>query len=311
MGSVKYLLGVEILINRPQRQIIYSQQQYVVDVLKEYHMSTCNGCATPEAMSPSKAVQPETSEILPYRELVGSLQYLVTASRPDIAHAVRHLGKYLSNFDHTHFAEAKRVLRYVQATKDYGLVQDVSEGTSAELVIYSDADYANDPADRRSISGYVTMLDGNVISYASRKQEINAMSTCEAEYVAMSEAAKDILWLQGLCEELVWSHPVPLMFGDNEGAISLSAKPGKHSKTKHIENKYHMVRRNVELKRMTVTHCGTEDMVADIMTKALGAVKFARFRKMMKVLPVVTAEGETTSTSLATVAQEPHCTDAC
>lgn len=311
MGRVKYLLGVEILIDRPRRQIIYSQQQYVVDVPKEYHMSTCNGSATPEATSPSKAVQPETIEILPYRELVRSLQYLVRASRPDIAHVVRHLGKYLSNFDHTHFAEAKRVLRYLQATKDYGLVQDVSDGTSAGLVVYSDADYANDPADRRSISGYATMLDGHVISYASRKQEINAMSTCEAEYVAMSEAAKDILWLQGLCKELAWSHPVTLMLGDNEGATSLSAKPGKHSKTKHIENKYHMVRRNVELKRMAVKHCGTENMVADIMTKALGAVKFARFRKMMKVLPVVAAEGEMTSTSLATAAQGPRRADAC
>ncbi|KAE9331188.1 hypothetical protein PF008_g15553 [Phytophthora fragariae] len=164
---------------------------------------------------------------------------------------------------------------------------------------YSDADYANDPADRRSISGYVTMLDGNVISYASRKQEINAMSTCEAEYVAMSEAAKDILWLQGLCKALAWQYPVPLMLGDNEGAISLSAKPGKHSKTKHIENKYHMVRRNAELKRMTVKHCGTKGMAADIMTKALGAVKFARFRKAMQVLTVVAADNETTADATA------------
>ncbi|GMF44741.1 unnamed protein product [Phytophthora fragariaefolia] len=115
----------------------------------------------------------------------------------------------------------------------------------------------------------------------------------------MSEAAKDILWLQGLCKELVWLHPVPLMFGDNQGAIALSVKPGKHSKTKHIENKNHRVRRKVELKRITV-HSGTEDMVADIMTKALGAVKFALFRKLMKVLPVVTVDGEmvTTSTQL-------------
>ncbi|GMF24210.1 unnamed protein product [Phytophthora fragariaefolia] len=284
MGNVKYLLGVEILIDRPRRQIIYSQQQYVVDVLKEYHMSTCNGCATPEATLPSKAGLPETIDIPPYRELVGSLQYLVSTSRPDIAHA---------------------------ATKDYGLVQDVSKGTSAELVIYSDADYANDPADRRSISGYVTMLDGNVLSYASRKQEINAMSTCEAAYMAISEAAKDILWLQGLCKELAWLHPVPLMFGDNEGAIALSVKPGKQSKTKHIENKYHMVRRDVELKRITVKHCGSEDMVADIMTKALGAVKSARFRKMILVLPVVTVDGEMVTTSTASAAQEPQRADAC
>ncbi|KAE9331195.1 hypothetical protein PF008_g15554 [Phytophthora fragariae] len=101
MGNVKYLLGVEIQIDRPRRQIVYSQQQYVLDVLKEYHMSACNGCATSEATSPSKAELPKTTERLPYRELVGSLQYLVSASRPDIAHATRHLGKFLDYLDDT------------------------------------------------------------------------------------------------------------------------------------------------------------------------------------------------------------------
>ncbi|POM64417.1 mitochondrial protein [Phytophthora palmivora] len=198
MGNVKYLLGVEIRIDRQRRQIIYSQQQYVLDLVKEYHKSTCDGCATPEATSPFKAQPPETNEYLPYSWIRCT----------------------------------KRVLRYLQATKNYGLVQDISEGTSAALMTYSDADYVNDPEDRRSISGYVTMLDGN--------------------------------------------------------------------------NKFHMVRRNIELKRMTVKHCGTEDMVADIMTKVLGAVKFARFRRMMKVLPVVIAEYDTTATSTANAAQELH-----
>ncbi|POM66730.1 Integrase catalytic core protein [Phytophthora palmivora] len=118
------------------------------------------------------------------------------------------------------------------------------------------------------------------------------MSTCEAEYIAMSEATKDLQWLSGLCKELEWRHSLPLLLGDNQGAIALTAKPGKHSKSKHIDNKWHMVRRNVELKLLTTQHIGTEDMVADIMTKALGAVKFTRFRKAMKVLPIVSENGE-------------------
>jgi len=178
------------------------------------------------------------------------------------------------------------VLRYLQATSNFGLVMDVQQGTGVRIDCYSDADFANDPTDRRSISGYVTTLDDNVISYASRKQEINAQSTCEAEYVAMAEATKDVLWLAGLCKELKWKHPVPLLLGDNQGAISLSVQPGKHSKTKHINNNYHLVRRTVELKQLTTHHIGTEDMVADIMTKALAVVKFTRFRRAMKVLPL-------------------------
>ncbi|KAG3066604.1 hypothetical protein PI125_g23835 [Phytophthora idaei] len=179
MGTVKYLLGIEILINRPNRQIVYCQKQYVSEVLKRFRMSDCNVCATPEATTPSTAVASATKDYLPYLELVGALQYIVNASRPDIAHATRHLGKFLATYDHTHYAQAKRVLRYPKATCDYGLEMDVPDGTAANVRCYSDADYANDSADRRSISGYVNTLDGNVMSYASRKQEINALSTCE------------------------------------------------------------------------------------------------------------------------------------
>ncbi|KAE9019411.1 hypothetical protein PR001_g13887 [Phytophthora rubi] len=267
-------------------------------------MSDCNGCATPEATIPSTATVAAATGYLPYRELVGALQYLVSASRPDIAHATRHLGKFLANYDHTHYAQAKRVLRYLKAICDYGLVMTVEQGDGVRISCYSDADYANDPEDRRSISGYVTMLDGNVVSYASRKQEINALSTCEAEYVTMAEATKDLLWLAGLCNELSWKHPVPLLLGDNQGAIALTAKPGKHSKSKHIDNKYHMVRRNVELQRLTTQHVGTEAMVADVMTKALSVVKFTRFRQAMKVLPIVAAP------DTATVDEATRCSTA-
>jgi hypothetical protein len=104
MGTVKYLLGVEIMIDRPRKQIVYCQKQYVLEVLQLFHMENCNGCATPEATAESKADVPTTNEYLPYRELVGALQYLVSAPRPDIAHAARHLGKYLADYDHTHYA---------------------------------------------------------------------------------------------------------------------------------------------------------------------------------------------------------------
>ncbi|KAE9208593.1 hypothetical protein PF004_g16720 [Phytophthora fragariae] len=102
----------------------------------------------------------------------------------------------------------------------------------------------------------------------------------------MAEATKDLLWVADLCGELDWKHCTPELLGDNMGAIALTAKPGKHSKSKHIENKYHMTRRNVKLNRPTTRHIGTENMVATIVIKALGAVKFAHFREAMKVLPL-------------------------
>ncbi|OWZ16414.1 polyprotein [Phytophthora megakarya] len=255
-------------------------------------MENCNGCATPQATSPSKADVPTTTAYLPYRELVDALQYLVSASRPDIIHATRHLGKYLSSYDHTHYAQAKRVLRYLKSTCDYGLVMNARMQQDVRICSYSNADYANAPVNRRSISAYVTMIEGNVLSNASRKQEINALSTCEVEYVAMSEVTKDLFWLAGLCKELHWTHPVPLLYGANQGAIALTLKPGN-------------IRRNVGLKHIDTQYVGTDAMVADVMTKAVGAEKFAGFRKAMKVLPLV---GENAVTPASETADEASVT---
>ena len=285
LGPVKYLLGVEIVIDVSQRRVEFNQQAYVRDVLKRFHMENCNGCATPEFMSEPSVKTPKTQEYLPYRELVGALQYLVSASRPDLAHAVRFLGKFLSNYSHVHYHMAKRVLQYLAWTGDYSLTMDVQGGSEIGISCFTDADYANDPDDRKSVSGYVTMVDGNVISYGSRKQEINAQSTTESEYVAMNEGLKDVLWLVGLCKELKWQHTVPVLVGDNTGCISLTARPGKHSKTKHIENKYHMIRHLVEKDLIRTRHVRTDDMIADIMTKPLTRPKFEHFRDLLKVLP--------------------------
>ncbi|KAE9011593.1 hypothetical protein PF011_g9304 [Phytophthora fragariae] len=232
-------------------------------------MENCNGSATPEATTPSSVEVPATKEYLPYRGWWAPSN--TWSVHQDQTLFMRW--QVQACYDHTHYTQANCVLRYLKATSYYGLVMDVQPGEGVEVCAYSDADYANDPVDRRSIGGYVTMLDNNVISYASRKQEINSLSTCEAEYVAVAEATKDLIWLAGLCKELGWKHPVPLLLGDNQGAIALTAKPGKHSKSKHIDNKYHMVRRNVELKRFPTQHVDT-----DVMTKALRVVKFTQFR---------------------------------
>ena len=160
-----------------------------------------------------------------------------------------------------------------------------SEYGRVEIEIYTDADYANDPVDRRSISGYASFVNGSLISYGSRKQGINALSTMDAEYIAMNEGARDVMWLRNLCKELLWNFHLPLLRCDNQAAICLTDRPGKHSKSKHIENKYHYVRRIKELKLVDTKYCSTEDMVADAMTKGLARVKFEKFRTMMGVVP--------------------------
>ncbi|OWZ00845.1 Integrase, catalytic core protein, partial [Phytophthora megakarya] len=213
---------------------------------------------------------------LPYCDIVGSLQYLVSESRPDITHVVRHLGKYLSCFEHNHYRE------------------------HVEIMIYTDCDYANDPDDAKSISGYITFQDGNAISYGSRKQGTNAHSSTETEYVDMNERVKDILWTDGLLEEVRWPAATPLLRGDNQAVLYLAKKPGKPSASKHIQNKIHLIRYLVEDCMLRTLHMPTNDNTADIMTKPLANAKFTKFRKQLQVTSrTTTAElnGETMVTS--------------
>ncbi|KAE9094861.1 hypothetical protein PF007_g17611 [Phytophthora fragariae] len=287
MGEVKYLLGIEITIDRLHNRVVYSQRSHIDKLLKKFGLSNSYGCWTPQATSESRAKQhPADVADMPYRELVGGLQYLVSGSRPDIAHAVRHLGKFLSCFTETHYREGQRVLRYLLQTRDYALHMDVVPGNNVAISVFTDSDYANDPDDSKSVCGYVTFLDGNVISYGSRKQGINAQSSTEAEYIAMNEGVRDVLWIVGLCEELHWPATTPLLRGDNQAALYLTEKPGKHSNTKHINNKYHLVRHLVEDGKLRILHVPTNDNTADIMTKPLARDKFSQFRSHLKVLPI-------------------------
>ncbi|KAE9069994.1 hypothetical protein PF007_g27102 [Phytophthora fragariae] len=223
---------------------------------------------------------------LPYREIVGAFQYLVSGSRPDIAHVVRRLGQYMACFGAVHYAQAKRVLRYLQTTKHFGLSM-VTGSNHVDLLrveAYSDADYANDKEDRQSVSGYVTMVNGSVVSYGSRKQGLNAQSTMESEYIAMNEGARDIMWLRGLCDELRRRYDTPKLWCDNTAVIALSKKPGKHNGSKHIENRFHYVRNLEDRELLEVQHCRTDQMTADILTKPLARVKFEFFRSLLGVV---------------------------
>ncbi|KAE9000958.1 hypothetical protein PR002_g18045 [Phytophthora rubi] len=289
LGPVKYLLGVEVVVDRELSTVFFSQAAYIEELLRRFHMKDCRGVSTPEGGTSEieqERVDATQIDTLPYREIIGALQYLVSGSRPDIAHVVRRLGQYMSNYGADHFAQAKRVLRYLKTTKDFGLKMNVTGSAEVELLrleAYSDADYANDQQDRQSISGYVTMLNGSVVSYGSRKQGLNAQSTMEAEYVAMNEGARDVMWLRGLCDELMWKYAVPTLWCDNTAAISLFKRPGKHNGSKHIENRYHYVRNLGERELIAVRHCRTDQMAADIFTKPLARIEFAQFREMLGV----------------------------
>jgi Reverse transcriptase (RNA-dependent DNA polymerase) len=289
LGPVKYLLGVEVIIDFRRQTVFYSQATYATTVLKRFHVLGCNPVATPESETRLSVPKQKNNAPMPYRELVGALQYLVSHSRPDVAHAVRALSQKTSDFTWEDYCKGLRVLRYLQGTVHYGVLFKVRHNQAWNLTVFTDSDHARDPIDRKSISGYVSQIDGNSVAWGSHKQSIVAQSTMEAEYIACNEGVRDLMWVQSLCQELKQECDVPLLRSDNTASIFLMQRPGKHNKSKHIEIKYHYVRHFVEQDQLLVEHCRSDTNTADIFTKPLGRTKFEKFRQQLGVVERNTA----------------------
>ena len=149
---------------------------------------------------------------------------------------------------------------------------------------YSDADWAGDLDTRRSISGYVFQIQGNTVSWCSKKQASVSRSTTEAEYIALSVASQEAVWMRRLLADVGLQQEEPsTIFEDNQGAIELSKNPKFHNRTKHIDISFHFIREQVNLKVISVKYCPTEDMLADIMTKGLPKITFQRFRELLRI----------------------------
>ncbi|CAL9078779.1 unnamed protein product [Musa textilis] len=212
---------------------------------------------------------------IPYGCAIGSLLYAQTCTRPDISFAVSMLGRYQSNPGMEHWKAAKKVMRYLQGTKDYMLTYKRSD--QLEVTGYSDADFANCLDSRKSTSGSIFMLAGGAISWKSAKQSLIASSTMEAEFVACFEATNQALWLRNFISGLgvVDSIAKPLkIFCDNTAAVFFS-KNGKYSSgSKHIEIKYLVVRERVQKQQVSIENLSTTMMIADPFTKALQCKTF-------------------------------------
>jgi hypothetical protein len=188
-------------------------------------------------------------------------------TRPDLAYSISQISQFSSNPSTIHESAAKRVLRYLNGTRNFGITFDGSRGLILEG--YSDADWGAGE-DRKSISGYVFTLAGGAISWSSKKQATIALSTTEAEYIALTQAAKESIWIQGLLGELGFTAiNGNLIYGDNQGSIALAYNPEYHARTKHIDIQYHFIRECVQDGKIALEYCPTADMVADGMTKAL------------------------------------------
>ena len=209
-------------------------------------------------------------EKVPYASAVGSLMYAQVCIRPDIAFAVNALGRYLSNPGLNHWKAVKKVMRYLQGTKDYMLTYKRSD--QLEVTGYSDSDFAGCLDDRKSTSGFIFMIAGGAVSWKSVKQTLTATSTMEAEYVACYEATCQALWLKKLIFgfHIVESISKPLViYCDNTAAVHFSQNNRSATRSKHFDIKYLFVREKVRECQTRIEYTATGHMLADPLTKGL------------------------------------------
>eukprot|EP00253_Pinus_taeda_P021111 PITA_21111 len=230
LGYVHYYLGIEV--TQHPKSIFLSQKEYIGDLLNRFGMTEGNPLTTPmeQNLKLTSIEGKEFEDATKYRQLVGSLNYLTT-TRPDISFAIGILSRLMQNPCEGHSSAAKKVLRYLKGTQDFGIKY----------------------------------------TQRSRKQSVPADSTTEAEYVAAVEATKEIVWLRKILEDLQVKQvqSTPLMI-DNTSTINLAKNPKFHDRTKHINTKYHLIRHHVEAKTIHLRHYSTNEQIADIFTKALG-----------------------------------------
>ena len=246
-----------------------NQRKYILDLLKETGLLGCKAAETP--MEPNIKLQPAKPEDLVdkgrYQRLVGRLIYL-SHTRPDIAFAVSMVSQFMHSPGPEHLEAVNRILRYLKGSPGRGLLYKACGHLQVEA--YTDADWAGSVMDRRSTSGYCTFVGGNLVSWRSKKQNVVARSSAEAEFRAVAHGICEALWVEKLLKELkVYNSPPIKLYCDNKSAISIAHNPVLHDRTKHVEVDKHFIREKIERGQICISYVPTTEQPADILTKGL------------------------------------------
>jgi len=278
LGPLTTFLGLEIKRNRHLRILHLGQQRYIEAILARHGMSTCTPIGTPADphVRLLKSTLDEQADFINrqrYQSAVGSLMYTMIGTRPDIAFAVSMVSQHSSNPGPSHWTAVHSIFRYLAGTRTLGL--NYRRGYSGG---YTDADWGAGE-DRKSVGGYVFMINGAAVSWASKKQPSVALSSTEAEYMALTQGVKEALWLGELLKDLgalAHANKIRKIRCDNQGAIALTKNPEYHARTKHIDIQFHFIRHHVETEYIKLSHCPTNEMTADIFTKPLPRPQFTK-----------------------------------
>jgi hypothetical protein len=312
-SEADWILNMRITRSSSGRKLVLDQQAYIEQCLEDLSMDECKPVSHPGAQEQLIAtVSGSTStltaashELFPYRRAIGLLMYLSNTSRPDITHAVNVASRYVQQPDATHVRAVKQILRYLSGTRQLGLLFEWnggSDNSTLPLIGYADADWGGCKETGRSTTGTIITLGGCVIDWASKRQATVALSSCEAEYMAVAATLQSIMWLQQLLGEIGFievdsshSHTrthaartnsslvtrTPTLFNDNRSTIAMSHNDVHHQRSKHIGLRYHFVREAVADEKVRLEWCTTREQLADILTKALSPSLYTRIRDVL------------------------------
>ncbi|KAI5355055.1 hypothetical protein L3X38_007950 [Prunus dulcis] len=289
LGLLHHFLGMGVI--QTESSIFIHQKKYASALLDKFGLKECKSVSIPLVATKklSKEDGSGAADEEQYRKLVGSLLYL-TATRPDVMYAASLLARYMHGPSNKHYRAAKRVLRYVKGTLDYGL--HYMKGKKAVLVGFCDSDWGGSVDDSKSTPGYAFSFGSGVFSWASVKQNCVALSTAEAEYISAAEATTQAIWLRFVLEDFgeLPAEATPLQC-DNTSAISISKNPVFHQRTKHIDRRYHFIKDALQQGIVDLVYCPTKEQVADIFTKALPKDRFNYLRDKLGVMSAQSLKG--------------------
>ncbi|GKB45757.1 zinc finger, CCHC-type containing protein [Tanacetum coccineum] len=268
MGEADVILGIKI--KRENKGIVITQSHYIEKILKKFNREDCSPVSTP--MDPVEKLKPNTGkpvDQLEYSRAIGCLMYAMTSTRPDIAYVVGRLSRFTSNPSRQHWKAITRVFKYLRGTKDYGLSY---MGYPSVLEGYSDASWINHVEDSSSTSGWVFLLGGGAISWASKKQTCITGSTMESEFVALAAAGKEAEWLRNLIHEIpIWPKPIaPISIRcDSAPTMARAYSQIYNGKSRHLGVRHSMVRELIRNGVISIEFVRTQHNLADHLTKGL------------------------------------------
>lgn len=293
-GQIKEFLGIKIIRNQNQRSLSLDLAAYVKAMVNKWLERTTDKSWVPMQ---SIAGGAKGDKCLPqrskeYQELVGQLLWVSNTVQPDISFTVGTLARHMSTPIEGAWSAAIHVLKYLNQTSEYCLCLGGRPSKEDKAIItYTDANWASDPTNsQRSTSGAITYLYGCPVSWQSHVQKCVALSAVEAEFVAVSEATREVLFFSYLLRDLGADNIKPILRTDSQGCIQVSKDPAKHWKLKHIDTQYYFVRDHMQEGDIRIEYVGTTDNIADILTKPLRGVETSRLAQVMGLEMLVKGE---------------------